>query len=352
MGDLWSSDEAQRHLSSLPLAWLTALIIFVIVLFIVASSLSLSLSCCGIRHGHCVVVVFGGHIVITIICHSSWPCRRHRCRAVAFTMGIASSSSSVATLLSVVRRGHVVIVIVTPWHSPWASRHHCLRWPHCRHRRLSSIVATSSLSSHHGRCVCMIRGHHLPRRPPHPRPHPCPRPPHHCCCRPHRLCPHPPRCHRQLCCHGHHIVIIVVQVLVLVPLSLSSVNAEGGWWLHYRHKWQGCRRCPSMQREGGGCVIDAGGRVIVVVVVVIHRYRGGVVAALLMQVAGWSSLSVDAEGGWWWPGWSSSVNVEGRVVVAALSMRQGGHHCCPSGAHCGEYGSVDGCGWGTYRWWL
>ena len=75
-------------------------------------------------------------------------------------------------------------------------------------------------------------------------------------------------------------------------------------------------------------------------------------AALLTQVAGWLSSSVDAEGGWWWPGWLSSVDVEGRVVVAALSMWQSGRHCCPSGAHCGEYRSVDGCGWGTYGWWL
>ena len=123
----------------------------------------------------------------------------------------------------------------------WTSKHYI--------RRLLSVMATLSSSSCHGCRVCMIHGHCLPCRPPHP--HPCPCPPCHCHHHPCHLCPHPPRHHQWLChhgiCHGHHIIIVVIHQCrgrVVAALSMqvagslllllwSSVNTEGGWWLHY-----------------------------------------------------------------------------------------------------------------------
>ena len=167
---------------------------------------------------------------------------------VIIAIGVADSPHRLCH--RIVHRGLIIIIIiVAPWHSPWVL---C-----CCHRHPSSVVAMSSSSSHRGRCVCVIRGHHLPHHPSHLHLHPHPCPPCHCHCRPHR--------HRRSCCRGRHIVVVVVLVLVLV-LSLSlSINAEGGWWLHYQRKWQGHRHRLSMQRVGGGCVIDAGGRVVVIV---------------------------------------------------------------------------------------
>ena len=175
---------------------------------------------------------------------------------VVIAIGMADSPHRLCHCI--VHRGLVIIIIiVAPWHSPWVL---C-----CRHHHPSSIVAMSSLSLHHGHCVCVIHGHCLPHHPSHLHLHPHPRPPCHCHCRPHRLCPCRPRHHRRSCCHGHHIVVVVMLVLVLVPSLSLSINTEGGWWLHYQCKWQGHRHRLSMQRVGGGCVIDAGGRVVVIV---------------------------------------------------------------------------------------
>ena len=193
-------------------------------------------------------------------------------------MGITSTLSLVAmlsSLLSVVCCGHIVIVVL--WHSPWAS--HCcrLRWPHrpswsscvCDSWPLSlssspsspspSLSPSSSLSSPSLPLSPLPLSSSMVMSPWH-----LPWPSHH---------------RRRCAGAGAGAIVVVVrqrrgmEVAVLsmqvAGSSLSSVDAEGGWWLHYQHRWQGHRHRLSMQREGGGCVIDAGGRVVVVVVVVV-----------------------------------------------------------------------------------
>ena len=72
--------------------------------------------------------------------------------------------------------------------------------------------------------------------------------------------------------------------MAITSLLLSSINAEGGWWLHYQCRWQGhcCCCCGhlSIQRGGGGCIIDTSGRVVVI----ICRCRGRVVVARVVVV--------------------------------------------------------------------
>ena len=188
----------------------------------IMATLLLLLSHRGICHGRRVIVIFSGHIVITVVHHLSWPhCCCHHAVVIMCAWFIAIISLivplipipvplvivDIALIALIIINGHVTVAfamgITSLSLSCW-----CWCWCcHCHHpstqRKGGGCVIDAS-----GRVVVIV--------------------------------------HR---CRGRVVAVLSMQVAGSSSLS-SSIDTEGRWWLCYRHKWQGGGCCLSMQREG------------------------------------------------------------------------------------------------------